>query len=1588
MERSKGEMPSDDLEITSIGALYGGGPWEKKYWNCSRGKDRYPYPIGYHAVRTHAGNMYRMEIHEGPNGPLFVITSTEGDSCTGQTPDIAWEHFQKRNGPRVKTWHAKRFSCKIDGVELFGFRNPHVQRLLRELAANVNGTAERSSIHPNFCNGASSLEQEIRSPESCTYPDLLPYLGKRQSTGKRSRKQKKIAKSSISGANLKRFRSQELLNDAMVGIARKVNRGNRVDNHPTLLERSTESEIPNHHLTYSKKESVVTVNGEIPYFAGVEHHSDGKYMTLTSSTFDENCMVHEELGNISKLDPTAVAERGKDAILVKGDLFLESPKLSNRFVKEPILSQEHSKLVGAEVSCCVADVDLQVDDSLAATKESDGEIPVLTEFKTVKDLDYCVPDTLDLQDDVADSDSDSEGCKGGPCNVKDELMAAEKLLGNSTSHVDQVVAEDMPELKRKSRTCSLKCMDAPHKNSQDNEETSFPVIFSQDVVLSEGPIVGSHPEEEIGTSSASNASSGKSDFDSVGQDLVKSMMTLLLPQALPLLKKTSKKKRALVENAGVPFTKCDPCINLEGLKSLKENDGTHHVTDVISQGELAAGPNMGSNIDKEQKMHVSGIILANSLFRENRCNECLANLPFIERGSPPDVKSVIPDSFEDEQCACDVINLRTLHHDLGKAGPALLDKKARDPDISRFLGDADGVKESSNCHFGNGSKDEILLDEAAMLLNDPPENDTILVSVAPFSCTSPSRHNLLEGENNKHKNWDGSTIFTEINPEVESSKDKGIKIISDGIEGIATSGTVAVVDGISRYSCCEFVCKHEVPDVPADKPTYCPGFRSNKTGFSTEFEHAAILPSSSSKSLGTANIEIGETSSHFRHSSPGTDFQRINIQCDPANSDTHRLPTTTDNQDANFDTSRLSTTTDARTVNFVGGVGTIPEMQIDDNTAATGTGNSFFGIHKTDAAASTGDYTVSSHHVGKLPCSLRPSLKYSGPHSESIVFRNIENNSIPETNSTMNTLHTTEIGQATAADGSINKLPSFAHEIKLERQHHNMNISEPEGMLFNTAPHVTQNQALVVPATDESGFGLSIQDVERHQRDTVNKLVASYKPTECSNAASCMQGRISPDNNGTDVRENLASSDLPCYGKSVNNECEGPFSRSEINQKNVLQDDFFPKETKPCNEFGGFVELVGCYVHPMPILSVLLSMKDDIIHICVLCGPLGEQRRTLFIYDVPAKALSEKCPSFLGYASIMLPLSKGTFNKDIAFERSGLQFTPDGQCLVLLNSIKVPCCREQNIDCLCSVCTSDCCEENAVKVVHVQLGCVSVVVKLTTAESICCVLVYEPCYLVVAEESGRLHVWIMNSTWSAWVEEFTLPSFDYLCPSLLELRRIPKCASLFVGHNGIGGFGLWDISKRVLLSSFSSPGISIFQVLPVGLFGWQMNCPISTSSKVEEHIKEIIAATESWFSRVDENYDYLLPNGEDIAVWLLVSAASNSEAQYDCPGNDLNATPVGWWRLALLVKNTVIMGSILDPRASAAVASAGHGIIGTCDGLVYMWELSTGKKLANLKSLNGGVSCIATDANSGALAVAGNECQLLLYIQSPKHLQC
>ncbi|PWZ36847.1 hypothetical protein Zm00014a_043640 [Zea mays] len=184
------------IEVVSAGALYHrGGDWERKYWSCSRGKDRYPYPVGYHAVRHFTGISYAMEIQQGPRGPIFLVTSTEGDTAIGQTPDIAWKNFQKKTGAKVKNWQRRKsFPQRIDGAEasvkyvspsLFGFKNASIQRLLRELIVDSTGAVElnepcevtsEAGAHL-VCKDASDVS-EAEDPSVC--------LGMESGTPKRS----------------------------------------------------------------------------------------------------------------------------------------------------------------------------------------------------------------------------------------------------------------------------------------------------------------------------------------------------------------------------------------------------------------------------------------------------------------------------------------------------------------------------------------------------------------------------------------------------------------------------------------------------------------------------------------------------------------------------------------------------------------------------------------------------------------------------------------------------------------------------------------------------------------------------------------------------------------------------------------------------------------------------------------------------------------------------------------------------------------------------------------------------------------------------------------------------------------------------------------------------------------------------------------------------------------------------------------------------------------------------------------------------------------------------------------------------------
>lgn len=75
----------------------------------------------------------------------------------------------------------------------------------------------------------------------------------------------------------------------------------------------------------------------------------------------------------------------------------------------------------------------------------------------------------------------------------------------------------------------------------------------------------SHPGGEMDKGPL-NCSSENSDLDSVGQDVAKSMMTVLLPQALPLLKEASRKKNGAKQGVS------DPGGHLSGAVEFKEKN--------------------------------------------------------------------------------------------------------------------------------------------------------------------------------------------------------------------------------------------------------------------------------------------------------------------------------------------------------------------------------------------------------------------------------------------------------------------------------------------------------------------------------------------------------------------------------------------------------------------------------------------------------------------------------------------------------------------------------------------------------------------------------------------------------------------------------------------------------------------------------------------------------------------------------------------------------------------------------------------------------------------------------------------------------
>ncbi|XP_073219859.1 uncharacterized protein [Cicer arietinum] len=1186
-----------------------------------REKDRYPYPVGYIAVRAHNGTTYKMEILEGVNGPKFLISSDDGSSASGKTPDFAWEEFQKKGCPRMKIWHGKRLSSKMDGFELFGFKNQFIQRLLRELVADINGIEERSLVSSNFCNVVSKAEHDDGCHIVGTSPDLLISLGRSHVTGKRSRCELKSKK--LNGGS--RPRSLELA----------CSRASDVKNKRTLGQGSS--------TAHNGSEDEDVAHNQIDVSPSLQ--------IMSSVCKRSNCISSQ---NGLLLNPIDISEDKKgEAVTSERQTELlysanhNTIEITENLSTEKLLPRSHDVEMKMSSLLVTAEDDKVMQ---SCSKESQGCIGV----------DLCAPDTLDSLENTSDS--------------------------------------------------------AP--SSLDKNTYSEPAceVTSEDLLNS---------KHEYVRTSDSNPSSEKNNFSSAGQDMAKSMMSLLLPQAVPLLRNASTDEKFTL----IPSDILPSMVTI----SKEEHNEVGCALDVPSSDKMVT-----EDAYKEQ---------GEKIHRPN--TDPCSNSPNTEH-----MKSIVLDSFEYSQGE-DLKNSEFLSFDIAEAG------------ISNF------------------SKETCCPKSQEQLLGDLPNG--------PSTCCASEL-----GFKNRPCDYDLCVPDSVLD---DMSEDR---IMEQSID----------------------VCL-DLKENPVNVR-----FNSKQNDLSTTQDYTGGISNASS--------EVKPKICHIKN------------------------------------------------------METLAEKTLDE------------AVGKTDNAKTM------------IMSSQLPTLVYT---------RRKRRNSVT-LQGNCSTVESTE-----------------CDKIKLVTPQMHTAICTPPSETIQTKK---LNDKLCEP---DNSAGLIVETPQAHSHipDVQSNRVELNTSSQNPNPFSC---------------ENKCSGDK-----------EVQFIPEPMTQRNC--------ELK--NNLNSNVKFVGRYMHPMPVSSLLIRTREDEIHICVICGLLMSQQRTLFTYKVAIKESNFGFPSVMAHSPIILPDPNHNFIRETMVESTGVELTPDGQYIVLIGSIRTPNCREGKIDCCCSTCTSVCSEKSALKIVHVQCGYVSLMATLEVIDDVHCILVCEPNRLVSVGESGRLHVWVMNSTWSEMVEYFIIPPDGSMSPGIVELKKVPKCAHLVVGRNICGEFSLWDITKLNCVSSFSASKYPINEFSPISLFHLQRKDVGFSYASIEEKAEKLLEATKLWHSEQRET-SVFLPS-QDVAIWFLVSTPSD----VDCCQNHVSTSShhdvhsARSWRLALLVENSIVFGSPLDPRATAIGVSGGYGISSTSDGVVYTWELSRGSKVDTLHRFEDGtVTSLATDESNsnsrGAVGVAGDGGQLLLYL--------
>ncbi|KAI9105096.1 hypothetical protein K1719_022812 [Acacia pycnantha] len=1523
-EKLEPEEKSDGLEITSIGSLYK-GRWDKKYWSSSRGKDRYPYPVGFQAIRAYNGTTYNMEIHEGASGPRFVITSADGYSCSGKTPDIAWEEFQKRGCPQKKIWHGKRLSSKMDGLELFGFKNSFVQRLLRELVADLNGIAEQSL---NLCNEASRLEHDDSRQNVGTHPDLLPCPGGPHVKGKRGRRCESKNGKLRGGTVLKRPRTQEFTCSSIASIKRKVSEDNEAQNTGVSAPMQIASSV-----------------GESPNCFSLKN---GFSSNQIISNDQERRTAHAKTSGVVDAKNSKALEITDS--FSKDDHFHRSQEAELNASKF-LVARENKK---ESKDCC--DVDLCAPDTIGYVQENTSNSTPSTLDKNAyneKAHQIASGESLSVEvNDVAKSmmslllpqvipflkDSTTEKLTSSPSGKLPSIMNSsqeDNKIGNLLEAASSVVTENAyvereEKMHIKTTSVSFVIADSFEPSQSENHKSEQAIFHSSIAEASRA----SFDKETCSTSHEQHASGVLPNESSNCQADIK-------------LTKNAFHHSSELDSEDLPqdFDICIPDSVLEHTPPLDR---------VISESSNDACPNVNENSNK---------VGLNSMEKDHKAaHDFEICLPDSVSGHLPPQDRVISKSSNDACIDMEEIpkqvGLNSMENDQKAATDfdicipdSVLEHKHRPPldrVISKCNKDAcTNVEENSNQvglhslekgHKAANDLDICILDS---VLEHAPSSDSVVYEGNNDACADMEENSNQDELTSMEKDYKAANDFDICIPDsVLEDTPPPDMVVSKGNEDACTD-----MEEVSNQ--CGLYYMEKGHKVAHDFDLCIPD---------SALEHSPPQDRVISKSKTETCTDMEENLSQVGLNSVEKDHKAAN----------------------DFDIC-------------------IPDSVLEDTPPPD------MVVSKSNEDACTDMEEVSnqcrSYYMEKCHkvahdfglCIPDSVLEDSPPQDRVISRSNTDTCTDMEENLNQVGLNSVEKDHKAAHDftGDVSNAPERNTEDEIVGKTNAETMALPSIQ----APIIAYTRRKSRTVDPLSGLCLLPESAKTSEEgelvtSEINIAKDTSPPSETIQLHASGNELCEPVLLDNQARDEVQSDDLQ-RDDSVTN--------SQIKQSPVKPDNGSclraSKENIVCPD-----DLFVSHVETTPIRSDVPVGYSNLaeLNTSIPCWDLKPSSCENNCSSNEAQVISELNPhrnddisDNLGEDFVHLQDPKHNFNRETLVERSGVQLTPDGQYIVLLGSIKTPYCRERKICCNCSSCMSVCSEENALKIVQVEHGYVFVVATLKTFEVVHCIVICEPNLLCSVGESGRLHVWVMNSTWRDKVEDFIIPADDSISPGIVELKRIPKCTHLVVAFNSVGEFSLWDISKRDCVSSFSASTNPFIQFLPVSLFNCQRNSPGFTSTSLGEQVDQLLGATRQWCTDQKEPCSFLPSEEDDIAMWLLVSSPSDIESPHDFISSHCQINTARNWRLALLVKNDMILGSSFNIRTAAIGVLGSYGIIGTPDGLVHIWELYGGSKLGTLQPFQDGTAtCIATDElREGALGVAGGEGQLLIYVPHKELMQ-